>query len=180
MVKLLAELHGGAVAVASAVGEGSSFTVWLPLRAPDEETLTSTTRRARTVEAPKGPRTALLVEDDIKSADLIRVHLEAEGFKVLHATSGEAALALAVQQPLSLITLDVLLPNMDGWEFLRRIKQVPTLERVPVVIISILADKSRGIGLGAAAVMQKPISRQELIDTLVSLDLLPLTAHVTA
>ena len=180
MVKLLAELHGGAVAVASAVGEGSSFTVWLPLRAPDEETLTSTTRRARTVEAPKGPRTALLVEDDIKSADLIRVHLEAEGFKVLHATSGEAALALAVQQPLSLITLDVLLPNMDGWEFLRRIKQVPTLERVPVVIISILADKSRGIGLGAAAVMQKPISRQELIDTLVSLDLLPLTVHVTA
>ena len=180
MVKLLAELHGGAVAVASAVGEGSSFTVWLPLRAPDEETLTSTTRRARTVETPKGPRTALLVEDDIKSADLIRVHLEAEGFKVLHATSGEAALALAVQQPLSLITLDVLLPNMDGWEFLRRIKQVPTLERVPVVIISILADKSRGIGLGAAAVLQKPISRQDLIDTMVSLDLLPLTAHVTA
>jgi DNA-binding response OmpR family regulator len=60
--------------------------------------------------------TALVVEDDFKSADLIRVQLEAEGFKVLHAASAEAALVIALQQPLSLITLDILLPNMDGWE----------------------------------------------------------------
>ena len=66
-----------------------------------------------------------MVEDDFKSADLIRVQLEAEGFTVLHAASAEAALVLAVQQPLSLITLDIMLPNMDGWEFLSRLKQVP-------------------------------------------------------
>jgi CheY-like chemotaxis protein len=65
-------------------------------------------------------RTALVVEDDFKSAELIRVQLEAEGFKVLHADSAEAALVLAIQQPLSLITLDIMLPNMDGWEFLGR------------------------------------------------------------
>ena len=126
MVKLLAELHGGAVAVESAVGEGSCFTVWLPLRAPEEGALTSAKAPAAPrIEALAGARTALVVEDDFKSADLIRVQLEAEGFKVLHAASAEAALVLAVQQPLSLITLDIMLPNMDGWEFLSRLKQVP-------------------------------------------------------
>ena len=123
--------------------------------------------------APAGARTALVVEDDYKSAELIRVQLEAEGFKVLHAASAEAALVLAVQQPLSLITLDIMLPNMDGWEFLSRLKEVPALSRIPVVIISIVADRNKGFALGAAAVMQKPISRQELYGSLVELGLFP-------
>jgi CheY-like chemotaxis protein len=111
------------------------------------------------------------VEDDFKSAQLVRVHLEAEGFKVIHAASAEAALAVAVQQPLSLITLDIMLPNMDGWEFLSRIKQVPSLTHIPVVIISIAPDDSKGFALGAAAIIQKPISRQELYESLVELGL---------
>ena len=73
---------------------------------------------------------------------------------------------------MSLITLDIMLPEMDGWEFLRRIKLVPSLSRIPVVIISILADLNKGYSLGAAAVMQKPISRQDLYDSLVGLGLL--------
>ena len=94
MVKLLAELHGGAVAVESAVGEGSCFTVWLPLRAPEEGALApAKAPAAPRIEALPGARTALVVEDDFKSADLIRVQLEAEGFTVLHAASAEAALA---------------------------------------------------------------------------------------
>jgi CheY-like chemotaxis protein len=125
------------------------------------------------IEARLEARTALVVEDDFKSADLIRVQLEAEGFKVLHAASAEAALVLAVQQPLALITLDVMLPNMDGWEFLGRLKQVPALTNIPVVIISIVADRNKGFALGAAAVMQKPISRQELYEALVQLSLVP-------
>jgi CheY-like chemotaxis protein len=174
MVKLLAELHGGAVAVESEVGKGSCFTVWLPLRAPEEGVLTSVKGPAAPfIEAPAGTRTALVVEDDFKSADLIRVQLEAEGFKVLHAASAEAALALAVQQPLSLITLDIMLPNMDGWEFLSRLRQMPALTRIPVVIISMVADRKKGFALGAAAVMQKPISRQELYESIVQLGMIP-------
>ncbi|MFL5522901.1 MAG: response regulator, partial [Gemmatimonadaceae bacterium] len=119
-----------------------------------------------------GARTALVVEDDFKSADLVRVQLEAEGFEVLHAASAEAALVLAIQQPLALITLDIMLPNMDGWELLSRLKQVPELRRIPVVIISIVAEPSKGFSLGAAAVMQKPISRQELLESLGDLGLL--------
>src|SRR5256714_14047506 len=121
-------------------------------------------------------RTALVVEDDFKSADVIRVQLEAAGFKVLHVASAEEALILAEQQPLSLITLDVMLPNMDGWQFLDRLKEMPLLKHIPVVIVSIVADRNKGFALGAAAVMQKPISRQELYDSLVELGLVPV-AH---
>ena len=84
-----------------------------------------------------------------------------------------------MQQPLSLITLDIMLPNMDGWEFLSRLKQVPALARIPVVIISIVADRNKGFALGAAAVMQKPISRQELYESLVDLGLFPVSQGQT-
>ncbi len=174
MVKLLAELHGGAVAVESAVGEGSCFTVWLPIRMP-EAVLTSASapgRRWRRDESGSAHR-AGGGKTDFKSADLIRVQLEAEGFTVLHAASAEAALAVVTEQPLALITLDIMLPNMDGWEFLGRLKQLPDLRSIPVLIISIVADRNKGFALGAAAVMQKPISRRELYESLVDLGLFP-------
>ncbi len=176
MVKLLSELHGGSVAVESEVGKGSCFTVWLPLRAAEEGVTSVKAPPAPFVGARPGSRTALVVEDDFKSADLIRVQLEAQGFKVLHAASAEAGLALAMQEPMSLITLDIMLPNMDGWELLSRIKQVPALARIPIVIVSIVADRNRGFALGAAAVMQKPISRQELYESLAGMALVPI-AH---
>ncbi len=180
MVKLLVELHGGVVAVESAAGKGSRFTVWLPVRAAIAHPPVSNKSPAVDVVAvAEGVPIALVVEDDLKSAELIRVQLEAEGFTVLHATSAEAALTLALEHPPSLITLDIMLPNMDGWEFLTNIKQMPDLRRVPVVIISIVADRNKGFSLGAAAVMQKPISRQELNDSLVDLGLFP-RVHGTA
>jgi PAS domain S-box-containing protein len=183
MVKLLTELHGGTVAVQSTVGEGSRFVAWLPIRAAEEAIPTEGTppeaRLARRRGSALVMGTALVVEDDYKAAELIRMQLEAEGFEVLHAASAEAALMLAVQQPLSLITLDIMMaPNMDGWDFLTHLKQMPALQRIPVVIISIAADRDKGISLGAAAVMQKPISRQDLFEALVDASLLPLsTGH---
>ncbi|MDQ3673281.1 MAG: response regulator, partial [Gemmatimonadota bacterium] len=180
MVKLLADLHCGAVAVESTQGEGSCFSVWLPFRhlddAPSGTPKTPTTPQPALIE---GARIALVVEDDFKSADLIRLQLEAEGFTVVHAANAESALELAAQHQLSLITLDIMLPDMDGWEFLSRIKQIPAVSTIPVVIISIVADPSKGFALGAAAVMQKPISRQELYESLVGLGLFPLTAGQT-
>ena len=175
MVKLLAELHGGTVAVESTEGDGSCFAVWLPIRVLEEGAFTPVKAPAVPyIEKPVGPRTALVIEDDFKSAELIRLQLESEGFTVLHAPSAEAALAVVAQQPLSLITLDIMLPNMDGWEFLSRIKQMPEPQTIPIVIISIVADRSKGFSLGAAAVMQKPLSRQELYEALVDLGLFPL------
>ncbi|MEO6951482.1 MAG: response regulator [Polyangia bacterium] len=149
--------------------------MWLPLRKTTQAGLASLKLADAQLAPVSLARVVLVVEDDYKSADLIRVQLEAEGFAVLHAASAEAALALAIQQPLALITLDIMLPNMDGWEMLSRMKQVPQLARIPVVIISIVADRARGFSLGAAAVMQKPISRQELYASLVDLGLYPLS-----
>jgi PAS domain S-box-containing protein len=188
MVKLLTELHGGAVTLESCPGEGSCVTVWLPFRQMVPEVL-ATAGTAELLPLPIPPHplpldgagagaatcTALVVEDDIRSAELIRVHLEAQGFRVVHAASGEVALILALKQPISLIILDIMLPKMDGWEFLSRIKQAPELRRIPVVIVSIVADPAKGFSLGASAVVQKPISRQELYEALVDIGMLPLS-----
>jgi PAS domain S-box-containing protein len=191
MVKLLTELHGGAITMESSAGEGSRVTVWLPVRQMGEEApaaggegatgpasnslLTIPPSSFPTGAAATGARTALVVEDDMRSAELIRVQLETQGFTVVHAGTAEAALILAREQPVSLIILDILLPQMNGWEFLARLKQSPELRRIPVVIISIAADPAKGFSLGASAVLQKPVSRQELHDAIVDVGMLPLS-----
>ena len=180
MVKLLADLHGGSVAVESAVGEGSRFTVWIPIRAPhDAESAPDQPPAAVRHVAPDGARTALVVEGNYRSAELIRLQLEAAHFRVIVAASAEAALLVAQREPLALITLDITMPDVDGWLFLKRLKESEALRDVPVVIISILADRTRGVALGAAAVMQSPVSRQELYDTLVELGLSPMSGDQT-
>jgi PAS domain S-box-containing protein len=176
LVKLFAELHGGTVAVESGTNEGSCFTVWLPVRAlkPRLATPGSLAAIPRTVK-PVLARTALVVDDDYKSAELVRLQLETQDFVVLHAPSAEAALILAATQPLALIILDILLPGMDGWTLLERLKADATLRHVPVVVVSTVADPAKGALLGAAAVLQKPVSRDELHEALVALLLVPRT-----
>jgi CheY-like chemotaxis protein len=164
------------VAVESAVGQGSCFTVWVPIRSRQDVDATVVTGEfAATCGEPAGPRTALVVESNFRSAEVIRVQLEAEGFKVLHASTADEAMAIAQRESLCLITLDIMMPDVDGWHFLEELKAHEGLRNVPVVILSILADRTRGFALGAAAVMQSPVSRQELYDILVKLGLSPLS-----
>ncbi len=177
MVKVLAELQGGTVAVQSTEGEGSCFTVWLPVRAPVDPELAAPKPPSAPIVAPKsGARVALVVEDDANAAELIRMLLVDQDFVVVQASTAEEALALATLQPLALITVDIHLPGMDGWELLGRLKDIRAVRQVPVVIISMGADRNKGFALGAAAVMQKPIGRQELQESLTALGLLPLVA----
>ena len=157
MVHRLAQLHGGTVAVTSEPEKGSCFTVWLPLHEgvrPDGP--------AGSVATRAGRRLALVVEDNDAAAALMRAQLEAEGFEVRQAASAEAALALANEFTPDVITLDILLPGMDGWEFLARLKETPPWEAVPVVVVSVVADQRRGFSLGAALVLQKPVGREAL------------------
>ena len=170
MVRQLTELHGGTVAVGSAEGEGASFAAWLPLRlaAPSDF---AASPNGTAMKDELSARVALVVEDDDHSADLVRLLLEAEGFSVVRAASAEAALTIAPQQVLSLITLDIRLPGMNGWDFLAQIRESDALAHVPVVIISGTDDNNLGLRRGAAAVLQKPIGRAQLKASLASLGL---------
>lgn len=175
MVRQLCELHGGTVAMASLEGEGSRFAAWLPLRNIDHAVFATTVGAeiSEGLDEPSSKRTALVIEDDDRAAELVRLLLEAEGFSVTRAASAEMALVLAVQNPPTLITLDLLLPGIDGWEFLTRIRENRLLVDVPVVIISGLSDAAMGLTAGAAAVLQKPIGRAQLKVSLASLGLHP-------
>ncbi len=173
MVKQLAELQGGTVAVASEEGEGSHFGAWLPLRRPSPFPIPAW-RMVGTASMPASApkeRFALVVEDNDQAAELARLLLEAEGFTVLRAASAEAALLMAPQQVLSLITLDIRLPGIDGWSFLQKIRQDSTMARVPVVIVAAIVDRDLALASGASATLQKPISRAQLKASLSALGL---------
>jgi CheY-like chemotaxis protein len=174
MVKRLTELHGGTVAVASAEGEGARFAAWLPLRKPMQP---EPVAHAEPVLPGDDARVALVVEDDDRSADLVRLLLEAEGFQVIRAMSAEDAMEVAPQLALSLITLDLQLPGADGWEFLAQLRESTTLAQVPVVVIAGVADTNMALRGGAAAVLQKPISRVQLKSSLATLGLDPAREH---
>ena len=173
MVLRLAELHGGAVAVSSEPERGTCFSVWLPWRHDTAPTLD-----AATATAPRG--LALVVEDDERAATLMGLQLQAQGFQVRHVRSAEAALTLSEELVPDLITLDIMLPGMDGWAFLRRIKTLPRWAQVPVVVVSVQPDGELAKSLGASLALQKPIGFDELQQGLNRLGLKPDAQDVTA
>jgi PAS domain S-box-containing protein len=182
MVKQLAELHGGSVAVSSSEGAGARFAAWLPVhRAANSEPAALSTGSGVAGSDGTGfdpTRAAVLViEDDVPSADLARLLLEAEGYRVVVADSTESALLIAQQQPLVLITLDIRLPGVDGWEFLRRIRNDARLAHIPVVVISGVVDNTMALARGASAVLQKPIGRAVLRESLAHLGMASMPAH---
>jgi PAS domain S-box-containing protein len=169
MVKQLAELHGGSVAVASAVNEGSCFAVWLPLRSSAEAA--AVLRPSDRAPASIEKRVALVVDADDQSADLIRGLLEAEGFAVQRAASTAAALEAAPRQEIHLIAVALELADTDGWEFLLQLRNLTRLAQVPVVIVANEEQSNLALLGGAAAMLQKPISRAQLKASLDGLGL---------
>jgi signal transduction histidine kinase/DNA-binding response OmpR family regulator len=162
------ELMGGTISVTSEVGKGSTFSVQLPVAVkplhdlninPDYKDIT----RPNDPSLPEDAPTVLVVDKDPTVHDLLVRQLGREGFRVLSAYSSEEAFKLARQHHPSLMTLDVLLPEIDGWQVLSQFKADPLLAMIPIVILSMGQDKSLGIALGAADYLTKPIDRHVLL-----------------
>jgi PAS domain S-box-containing protein len=159
ITRQFARMMGGDVTVESRPGEGSTFTIRLPVRVPAPEDRGDGTSPA---EGTGRAGTVLVIDDSPEARELTRRFLVNEGFRVLEAASGETGLALARQHPPDAITLDVLMPGMNGWAVLAELKADPVLAAVPVIMLTVLDDRNLGLALGAADFMTKPIDRDRL------------------
>jgi PAS domain S-box-containing protein len=170
----ICQLLGGDITVQSQPGEGSTFTIKIPANAPGNERHTAAAEpvQARTeVESsparkPTPGRTVLVIDDDPGAREIIERLLVKDGFDVVTAPSGDEGLRLAHEIEPAAITLDVLMPEMDGWSVLRALKADPGLCDVPVIMLTMVDDKSRGYALGAADYLPKPVDRDLLQRTL--------------
>jgi len=100
--------------------------------------------------------TVLVIDDDAPSRELLARFLGREGFRIVTASSGAEGLRLAREIRPRLITLDVLMPGMDGWSVLAELKADPELAEIPVVVVSITDDAALGYALGASEYLTKP------------------------
>jgi CheY-like chemotaxis protein len=154
----LVQLHNGGLWVDSTLGAGSTFYVMLPVHQA---------RAVEPVTLPSGDRpVVLIVDDDPEALELVRDYLT--GFDCEIVATADAAQALEVAQavvPAAVIT-DLMMPGMDGWELIKTLKHEPRTADVPVIAISIEDHKARGFQLGAADFLQKPVSRDALLDSL--------------
>ncbi len=159
------QMMGGDVAVESVSGEGSVFSVRLPAVVASHPAL------PLDIAALDAPATGsgsliLVVDDDPSVRDLVRRTLEKEGFRVSQAASGEEGLRLARALRPDAITLDVMMPGMDGWAVLSALKSDPELAETPVVMVTMIDDRNLGYALGAADYLTKPIDRKRLTGVL--------------
>jgi signal transduction histidine kinase/DNA-binding response OmpR family regulator len=159
-----AQMLGGDIQLLSESGRGSVFTVRLPRRAVAPR---AAAPRAPSERPPAvAPPVVLVVDDEKATRDLIGRSLQKEGFRVLPAASGEEAVQLAREKRPDAISLDVLMPGMDGWTVLRTLKGDPVTAAIPVVMVSMLDDRDIGCALGAADYLTKPIDRERLVAAL--------------
>jgi PAS domain S-box-containing protein len=166
----LARMMGGDIEVQSAPGQGSCFTLRLPApnaeMRPDEVEQAARPQAAMQATSPvmagAHEGRVLVIDDEETVRDLMRRFLTREGFEAVTAKDGREGLLLARELKPALITLDVLMPGIDGWSVLEALKADPELADIPVVMLTILNEPNTGYSLGAADYVTKPIDRKRL------------------
>jgi CheY-like chemotaxis protein len=185
ITKKLVDLHGGTIWVQSKAGEGTDFRFRIPMivDAGSERMvqagmlLEALERQNRsTVEGAEKPL-ALVIEDAQQAGELLRLHIESAGYRVEIARNGSDAVDMAKRLRPNVITLDLLLPVKDGWQVLKELKRHPLCKHIPVIIVSIIDEKSLGFSLGAVDYFVKPVSRDDLVQALDRVHILPRSAR---
>jgi PAS domain S-box-containing protein len=170
ITQCLCQMLGGGITVQSTLGLGSIFTIYLPV----ETLFTSSHEAAAVVQKPLSypsltaseSQPILVIDDDPSTQDLVMRFLTKEGFQVVTAASGREGLRLARVVRPAAITLDVLMPGMDGWAVLTALKADPELASIPVIMLTIHDNQSHGFALGAVDYMVKPIDAARLTSVL--------------
>ena len=155
-------MMGGDVTVASEAGKGSTFTIRLPAEVRDAAKEPEDKTPLAPDQLPTEGNTVLVVDDDPSARDLLQRFLNKEGFHVECAASGPEALAAIKRVRPTVITLDVMMPGMDGWSVLTKLKEDPQTADIPVVMLTIVDDKHFGHALGATEYLTKPVDRERL------------------
>ncbi|MFL5802378.1 MAG: PAS domain S-box protein [Roseiflexaceae bacterium] len=168
LVYRIDEMHGGSVSVTSEPGVGSRFTASLPWHSeggavePSDVTLSPTAAPS----ARPAIRQALIVEDSPTAAAQLVRYLDELGVTAVTHPQGEDAITRVLEVQPDLIILDILLPDTSGWEVLERLKAEPRTQPIPVLIVSVMDDRSYGLALGAADYLVKPFTRQDVQEVL--------------
>lgn len=157
----LCRAMGGEITVKSAPSRGAVFSVRLPGQAlqgaPPRAEMPAAVPGSPPIRITGAAPRVLVIDDELNVLDIMRRFLSKEGFDVLTAQGGQEGLALAREVRPSLITLDVLMSELDGWSVLRELKSTPELAPIPVIMLTIVDERSKGYALGASEYITKPI-----------------------
>jgi CheY-like chemotaxis protein len=156
-------MMGGDIAVESELGSGSTFTIRLPAEVVDHEAELAPPEEVRFEVGPESASTVLVIDDDAMVLELMKRYLSKEGYRVVAAKGGKEGLRLARELVPDVITLDVIMSEMDGWAVLSALKGDSDLADIPVIMLTIVDDKNMGYRLGASDYLTKPINRERLV-----------------
>jgi len=153
--KTIIERHGGKIWVGSKAGEGSVFSFSLPVAV-----------KTGKPELIKQGMRILVVDDEPDISRLIQLYLEKEGYYVIKAFDGEEALKMAKRERPNLITLDIMMGKIDGFEVLKKLKEDTHTASIPVIVLSVILDEKKGYQLGAADYLPKSVNKEKLIESI--------------
>ncbi len=157
--RALVEMHGGRIEIESQAGQGSRFFFTLPIKSKGSSRLN-----------PEDKRVILAIDDEIDIIKLYERYLTNYGFRVVALTDPHEAEDRAIEVQPYAITLDVMMPERDGWQVLQGLKSNPQTQHIPVILCSILEDQAHGFSLGAADYLTKPILEEDLLQAVQNLN----------